>query len=114
MNYDGNFPYKEGQPAEPGELKTIAVKTLPANLWGLYEMHGNVYEWCEDWRDEYEPCIISNPKGPLNGLKKILRGGCWNSRAKYLRSACRENIDPLKPHCSGFRFCCAAQFMSKK
>lgn len=113
VNYDSNDPYIEDEKTEESlhqsdELKTVGVKTRQPNLWGLYEMHGNVYEWCEDFHEMYEPGLISNPKGPIVGTKRILRGGAWNSGAKYLRSACREKMEPTRHHYSGFRFCCNA------
>ena len=112
VNYEWEYPYNRepeiGSSKQSSESKLMAVKSLPANQWGLYEMHGNVYEWCHDYHAEYEPGILSNPKGPSGGSKRIIRGGCWMGEAKILRSACRYKEKPDDSHVSGFRFCCDA------
>ncbi len=66
------------------------------NAWGLYDMHGNVWEWCNDFYgvDYYLKSAKEDPKGPEKGEKKILRGGCWNSNPDACRSAYRYNEDP--------------------
>ncbi len=62
VNYDANTPYSNGQKSEYRE-KTVAVKSLPPNAWGLYEMHGNVWEWCSDWFGDYPTEVVTNPSG---------------------------------------------------
>jgi len=93
VNYNGKRPYlgaKEGLYRE----QTVAVKTLPCNSWGLYQMHGNVWEWCADWYGEYSGRTLIDPLGADEGTRRVLRGGCWIRRAKYVRSASRHSDDP--------------------
>ena len=94
VNYDGNYPYAGAAKGEFRE-KTVPVKSLPANPWGLYEMHGNVWEWCADWYGEYEHTAAIDPTGPREGSYRVLRGGSWGSLAGDARSACRGRIDPV-------------------
>lgn len=82
----------------------IAQK-LP-NAWGLYDMHGNVNEWCQDWYGDYPSGSVINPKGPPSGTKRIFRGGCGhNPAADWCRSAFRMSGNPASPHVwyCGFR-----------
>jgi formylglycine-generating enzyme required for sulfatase activity len=92
-NYDGNFPYGKGA---KGQLRkgTVEVGSLPANPWGLHEMHGNCWEWCLDWFGDYSAQPVTDPVGPTSGLGRVLRGGGWGSEARPLRSADRSRRDP--------------------
>jgi formylglycine-generating enzyme required for sulfatase activity len=69
--------------------KTQPVGSYPSNGWGLYDMHGNVSEWCSDFFDDYPVGHQVNPRGPSTGDAHVNRGGCWNSRALDCRSAFR-------------------------
>jgi len=93
VNYDGNYPYR-GSRKGLYRGETVEVASLPANPWGLYEMHGNVWEWCADWYGEYPPGTAVDPAGPETGGRRVLRGGSWISFGRYLRSACRYRLDP--------------------
>lgn len=70
---------------------TYPVGVKKPNAWGLYDMHGNVYEWCSDFYDEnyYKNSPINNPTGPQSGSYRVLRGGSWFNHSDYLRSAHR-------------------------
>jgi hypothetical protein len=104
VNYDGDNPYNN---AEKGLYrgKTVAVKSLPPNAWGLYEMHGNVYEWCNDWFGDYPTKEATNPTGATDGTNRVLRGGSWGSLGWSTRSAYRNRFEPAFSSDSiGFRF----------
>jgi len=72
--------------------KTHPVGQLNPNAWGLYDMHGNVHEWCQDWFDRkyYSQSPSNDPLGPSTGLAKALRGGDWGSEGWYCRCASRS------------------------
>jgi len=84
--------------------KTTPRNTFPPNSWGLYDMHGNVWEWCWDWYGDYSISIQRDPIGPLKGTERVIRGGSWNYSLKKLRSACRNSDFPEYCGCDvGFR-----------
>ncbi|MEM7175691.1 MAG: bifunctional serine/threonine-protein kinase/formylglycine-generating enzyme family protein [Chlamydiota bacterium] len=90
---------------------TTAVKSYPANSYGLFDMAGNVYEWCQDWYDYtyYEVSMQEpdHPQGPLQGVYRVLRGGCWKSLKEDMRCAHRHRNKPgVVNRTYGFR--CAA------
>lgn len=86
--------------------KTTPVKSFKPNAWGLYDMHGNVYEWCWDWysNNYYRQSPVNNPKGPVSSEYRVLRGGSWYNYVNDLRSASRSISDPDDRYGSyGFR-----------
>ncbi|SNX59644.1 Formylglycine-generating enzyme, required for sulfatase activity, contains SUMF1/FGE domain [Nitrosomonas ureae] len=93
VNYDGNYPYAGGGKGLYRE-RTVPVKSLPPNSWGLYEMHGNVWEWCADWYEKYPQQAATNPLGPDQGTVRVLRGGSWLNFGGNARSAVRDWDEP--------------------
>jgi formylglycine-generating enzyme len=92
-NYNGDYPYNGNAKGKYLE-KTVEVGSYKANAWGLYDMHGNVYEWCSDWFGDYPSGAVTDPKGDSKGSNRVLRGGSWYSDAQYCRSADRNNDAP--------------------
>ncbi|WP_287697970.1 formylglycine-generating enzyme family protein [Accumulibacter sp.] len=89
VNYNGNYPYAGGEKGLDRQT-TVPVASLPANPWGLYEMHGNVIEWCADWFGDYPAEPQVDPQGPQTGVYRVLRGGSWLDRGRLVRSALRH------------------------
>jgi len=84
--------------------KTHEVGLKPANAWGLYDMHGNVWEWCWDWYGSYSSDAQTNPLGASSGTDRVLRGGGWFDSAGFLRSASRDYFSPnRRAYDLGFR-----------
>jgi formylglycine-generating enzyme required for sulfatase activity len=82
---------------------TAKVGSYLPNAWGLYDMHGNVWEWCLDWYDSY-PGAVSDPLGAASGSFRVYRGGCWDSDADDCRSADRHYNNPdVRYNIVGFR-----------
>jgi formylglycine-generating enzyme required for sulfatase activity len=83
--YDGNF-----------EGKTHPVGRKDANAWGFYDMHGNVWEWVQDWYGEryYPNSPGVDPRGPSSGSRRVLRGGSWVNSVWSCRAACRNVCTP--------------------
>ena len=93
-NYNNrNKPYNNNVKRKKRERTTPAGCFAP-NTWGLYDMHGNVLEWCWDWYGDYSTQAQANPKGPEDGASRVLRGGSWKHGGKGLRSACRNRERP--------------------
>ncbi|MCY3024051.1 MAG: SUMF1/EgtB/PvdO family nonheme iron enzyme [Planctomycetota bacterium] len=97
-----------GVPKE--RLETTPVGTYPPNAWGLLDVHGNVWEWCEDWYDAafYQGTAAVEPRNTTPGEGRVLRGGSWNYSARYCRAACRYRSAPdIRNFNFGFRVVCA-------
>jgi len=83
---------------------TNAVKGKQVNTWGLYDMMGNVYEWCSDWYGGYPTSAVTDLAGPGSDSFRVFRGGSWISDAAYQRSANRNRFDPgRRRYTLGFR-----------
>ena len=82
--------------ANNSDSKTHPAGKKKANPWGLYDMHGNVWEWCQDWYDSkyYGTSPRDDPKGPESGSFRVFRGGCWGASARGCRSAYRVGRTP--------------------
>jgi formylglycine-generating enzyme required for sulfatase activity len=106
VNYYGSGPYN-GAPAGLKRGTTTEVGIFPANTWGLYDMHGNVYDWCADWYGAYSGDLVSvttDPTGPASGSDRVIRGGSWSNTARSARSANRNSYGPsYRSNGFGFR-----------
>jgi formylglycine-generating enzyme required for sulfatase activity len=91
----------------PYRKTTVQVGSYPANAWGFCDMHGNVWEWCNDWFGQYPTCSVTDPLGSSSGVFRVLRGSCFN--ACDCRSAFRLWYRPGdRRRLIGFRLCCSA------
>jgi len=103
VNYDGRIPYAGGATGAY-RARPVPVGSLPPNGWGLYEMHGNVWEWCADWYGVYADGVQVDPTGPGSGAHRVLRGGSWIGHGRHARSAARRADSPgYRNESIGFR-----------
>ncbi len=94
----GREPYKTRLRANG--CRPHAVGTKMPNVWGLYDMHGNLWEWCQDWFDDryYVWSSLEDPTGPRQGSQRVSRGGGWNGHSRHCRSAHRLSEPPAHRH----------------
>ena len=115
VNYNGKHPYLEAKKGL-NRAKTVAVKSLPENQWGLYEMHGNVWEWCNDvYQEDLGVDAVVDPKGEGMSVIRVVRGGSWGGDGRNVRSAIRFRDRPdSRDHSLGFRLSLGLELKSSK
>ncbi len=102
-NSQGFLPLS-GCPRGRDRERTIRVGSFPPNDWGLYDMHGNVREWVQDWTGNYPNAHVTDPTGPSGGIFRVIRGGGWFYDARRCRSAIRDfNAPDYRDDSLGFR-----------
>jgi len=111
-NYDSNYAYDKGKTGKHRKKPMPVGKTRP-NAWGMYDMHGNVSEWCTDEYGPYRADPVRDPKGPAKGTGHVVRGGSWRSSPGACRAAFRSGSE-AGSYNIGLRVVCAAPTKSNK
>jgi uncharacterized protein (TIGR02996 family) len=93
-NYNGNSTYGKGKKGVYRK-KTMPVGSFPANAWGLFDLHGTIWEWVTDWYGPYPERGKNDPVGVNSGTARVLRGGSWYNDPRFCRSARRLWCDPV-------------------
>jgi len=108
-NFDGHYEYDASvgtiyNSSGTSLFQTTAVGSYQPNTWGLYDLIGNVSEWCQDWYGAYLAGNVTDPQGSVTGSLRVLRGGRWNDYARNCRSAYRgQDFPDGRGYVFGFR-----------
>ncbi len=110
----GDYAWFDGNAYDVDETYAHSVGQKKPNLWGVYDMHGNVWEWCSDWyaKGYNGESPRNDPTGPDTGSYRVYRGGSWSSTPQYCRSACRSRRG-ARPRLGFLGFRVARSFVSK-
>jgi formylglycine-generating enzyme required for sulfatase activity len=95
-NYDGRSAYGPDGKKGPDRARTTPIDRFPANPWGLFDMHGNLWQWCQDWYNPYPAGPVTDPVDLKKSASdaRVLRGGSWHSTPSVCRAACRLRSGP--------------------